>query len=100
MTKNPFLNAIAASAYIGLVVLLMNFASSIETSTSSTIVSLMILSLFVLSAAVMGYIFFYQPFRMYTEGKKKDAVKLFLQTLGIFGGITVILFVLYFLKVF
>ena len=100
MTKNPFLNAIAASVYIGLVVLLMNLAGNMDTSTSEFVIASMMLSLFVLSAAVMGYIFFYQPFRMYTEGKKKDAVKLFLQTLGIFGGITVILFVLYFLGVF
>ena len=100
MTKNPFLNAITASVYIGLVVLLMNFTGNIESSASDLVIASMILSLFVLSAAVMGYVFFYQPFRMYTEGKKKDAVKLFLQTLGIFGGITGILFVLYFFGVF
>ena len=100
MTKNPFLNAIIASIYIGLVVLLMDFAGNIESSASDLVIASMILSLFVLSAAVMGYVFLFQPFKMYTEGKKKEAVKLFLQTLGIFGGITGILFVLYFFGVF
>ena len=100
MTKNPFLNAIIASIYIGLVVLLMNSVSGIETNPNQYIAPLMIISLFTLSAAVMGYVFLFQPFKMYTEGKKKEAVKLFLQTLGIFGGITVILFVLYFLKIY
>lgn len=78
----------------------MNSVSGIETNPNQYIAPLMIISLFTLSAAVMGYVFLFQPFKMYTEGKKKEAVKLFLQTLGIFGGITGILFVLYFLKVF
>ena len=100
MTKNPFLNALAASGYIGLVVLIMNLASGIQVANDLWIAPIMMLSLLVLSVAVMGYIFFYEPFKMYLDGKKKEAVKLFLQTLGIFGGITIILFVLYFLGVF
>ena len=78
----------------------MNSVSGIETNPNQYIAPLMIISLFTLSAAVMGYVFLFQPFKMYTEGKKKEAVKLFLQTLGIFGGITGILFVLYFFGVF
>ncbi len=100
MTKNPFLNALCASVYIGLVVLLMNVSSNIDSSANEFVIASMMLSLFTLSAAVMGYVFFYQPFRMYMEGKKKEGLNLFLQTLAIFGGITIILFVLYFLKVF
>lgn len=100
MTKNPFLNALCASVYIGLVVLLMNFTGNIESNTNELIVASMMLSLFTLSAAVMGYIFLYNPFKLYLDGKKEEAVKLFLQTVGIFGGITMVIFGLYILKVF
>lgn len=100
MTKKPLLNALCASVYIGLVVLLMNLASGIGSSTNEFIAGSMMLSLFTLSVAVMGYIFFYEPFKMYTNGKKKEAVKFFLQTMGIFGGITILMFGLYFLGVF
>jgi hypothetical protein len=100
MTKNPFLNALGASVYIGLVVLLMNVSSNIDNSANELVVASMMLSLFTLSVAVMGYIFFYEPFKMYLDGKKEEAVKLFLQTVGIFGGITMIMFGLYFLGVF
>ena len=100
MTKNPFLNALGASIYIGLVVLLMNFSSNIESSANELVIGSMMISLFTLSAAVMGYIFLYEPFKLYTDGKKKEAVKLFLQTVGIFGCITLIMFGLYSLRVF
>ena len=100
MTKNPFLNALGASVYIGLVVLLMNLVSGIEADVNQYVVPIMVLSLFTLSAAVMGYIFLFEPFKMYLDGKKKEAVKLFLQTVGIFGGITMVIFGLYILKVF
>jgi hypothetical protein len=56
-----------------------------------------LISLFTLSAAVMGYLFCYQPAQLYFEGKKKDAVRLFLQTVAVFALITVILFGLLFI---
>jgi hypothetical protein len=43
------------------------------------------LSLLVLSVALMAYLFFYQPVLMLIEGQKQKAVKLFLQTVGIFA---------------
>jgi hypothetical protein len=100
MTKNPFLNALGASVYIGLVVLLMNVSSNIDNSANELVVASMMLSLFTLSVAVMGYIFFYEPFKMYLDGKKEEAVKLFLQTVGIFGGINYDYVWIVFLRVF
>lgn len=46
------------------------------------------ISLFTLSAAVMAYLFGYQPFQLYFDNKRKEAVNLFLQTVLIFGLIT------------
>ena len=94
MTKNPFYNALAASIYIAVVVLLMTFATETENTPDSFLAPLMMISLFTLSAAVMGYIFGYQPLQLFLDGKKEKAVKLFLQTVGIFGCITLTMFIL------
>lgn len=96
MTKNPFLNALAAALYITLVALVMNFASRHSSSNNSILIPIAIVSLFTLSAAIMGYIFGYQPLTMYLDGKKKPAVNLFLHTVAVFAGITVVVFALLF----
>lgn len=101
MTKNPFYNAIAASVYIILVVSLLTITSEFSNSIAggsgedSFLAPIMMISLLTLSVAVMGYIFGYQPIMLYLDGKKEQAVKLFLQTVGIFGGITFLIFILY-----
>jgi hypothetical protein len=58
---------------------------------------IIILSLFTLSTAVMAYIFGYQPLRLFLEKKEKEAVSLFLKTVGIFGVTTIILVITYLL---
>lgn len=97
MTKNPLYNALAASAYIVILVSLMNFASrfQIDENIASVIMPIIMLSLFTLSAAVMGYLFCYQPLRLFLEGEKENAVKLFLKTVGIFAAITLIIVLAY-----
>jgi len=62
MTKNPLYNALAASGYIILLVSAMNLESKIQIdeNVASFIMPIIMLSLFTLSAAVMGYIFCYQ----------------------------------------
>lgn len=97
MTKNPLYNALAASAYIVILVSLMNFASKfqIDENIASVIMPIIMLSLFTLSAAVMGYLFCYQPLRLFLEGEKENAVKLFLKTVGIFAAITLIIVLAY-----
>jgi len=98
MTKNPIYNAVAAFIYIALVVLLINLASQVNPSskTNSYFVGLMMVSLFTLSAAVMGYLFGYNPGKLYFDGKKEEAVKLFLKTVVAFACITLSWFMLYF----
>jgi len=90
MSKNPFLNSLAALAYIVIVVLTINLISATEVNTgiAQYVMPIMVLSLFTLSAAVMGYLFCFKPLTMFLEGKKDEAVKLFLKTVGIFALLT------------
>lgn len=91
MSNNPLINALSASAYIVLVVSVMNFASqTLRNKPDTFFAPAVFLSLVTLSAAVMAYVFFYYPVQLLIEGKKKQAVKLFVQTVGVFGLITVV----------
>lgn len=93
MSKNPFINALAASVYIVMVATIMNYGSKLFGEADTFVTPIAVLSLFVLSAALMGYFFLYQPFQLYFDGKKKEGVKLFLETVGVFAVITLIIFV-------
>lgn len=99
MTKNPILNALAAFGYILIVALIMNLATHMTNQKDSFIDPVAVVSLFTLSAAVMGYIFFFQPFQLYFDNKKKQALNLFFQTVGVFAIITVVVLVLLFTRV-
>ena len=83
--KNPFLNALAAGAYIGGIVLLMNATTLLAEPKGMLIVPVAMLSLFTLSAAVMGFLFLAQPFQLYFDGKKDEAVAFFGKTVATFA---------------
>lgn len=88
MTKNPFINALAAALYIIIIASVMFYGTSDQSGPDSVFAPIAFMSLFTLSAAMMGYLFFYQPLQLYLDGKKKKAVNLFLQTLAVFALIT------------
>lgn len=95
MINNPFINALAASVYIVFVAFVMNSMQSLPFPEEDTILAPMfMLSLFVLSAAIMGFLFLYQPIRLYFDGLKKEATTYFLRTLGFFAGFVVLFFIL------
>ncbi len=97
MSKNPIVNALSASAYIILVVSIMTFVTQPLRNKPDTIgAPITVLSLLTLSAAVMGFLFLYQPLLLFIEGKKKQAVNLFVQTVGVFAAITVVVLILLF----
>lgn len=100
MTKNPFFNSLLATLYIVIIAGVMFYGTEHASPGNSVIVPITIVSLFTLSAAVMGYLFFYQPIQLYFDGKKKEAVNLFLRTLVIFAGITIILLIILFSRIF
>jgi len=88
MSKNPFVNAFAATAYITLIASALSYAPNTDIPEKSVMIPIVMLSLLVLSAAMMGYFFFYQPVRLLIENKQKEATKLFLLTVLIFACIT------------
>lgn len=85
MTPNPFINALAALSYVTLVASIMFYGSHAIGPVDGLIVPVSFLSLFVLSAAMMGYFFLYQPLRFLFEGKPEEATKLFLSTVAVFA---------------
>ena len=91
MTKNPFLNALSASAYIVAVVAVMTFVTQpLRNKPDPFFAPVTFISVLTLSVAVMAYLFFYQPLMLFIDGKKKQAVDLFMKTTLIFGGITIL----------
>lgn len=100
MSKNPFLNALAAILYIIFVAFFMFYGTKMSGSQNSIIVPIAIISLFTLSAAIMGYIFMYTPVQLLLDGKKKEALDLFLKTVAVFGLITFLILLLLFSGLF
>jgi len=97
MTKKPFFNALIASAYIIVGVLIMTFVSQPMKDKPDTLFTpVVFLSLLTLSVAIMAFLFFYQPLILLIEGKKKDALNFLIKTIGIFGIFTAIFSILLF----
>lgn len=92
MTKNPVINALVGLLYIALVVSVLFYAPNFVHTEDNILIPIGMLSLFVFSAASMGYVFMYEPIQLFLEGKKKEAVNLFIRTLGVFA-ISALLFV-------
>lgn len=89
MIKNPFLRAVGASVYIATLVLLMQYGlQDIEHQGNDVLAPITFLSLFVLSAATMGYFFVFYPLHLLIEHKPSDAAKSFLVMVAVFTGIT------------
>lgn len=94
MKWNPYVNAVGASAYICLIVLLLQYISSVRGNTPDSIVDpIGAISLLVFSVALMGFLFFYRPVVLLLEHQREAAVEYFLKTLGTFGCITLLVFV-------
>lgn len=92
MTRNPFINGLFAIAYIVTLVSTAILIPRLFGGPQESIIYPMLgLSIFVLSAAVMAYLFFYQPVVLLLDGQREKAVKLFLQTMGVFAAATAVL---------
>ena len=96
--KKPFVYALAAAVYIVLIVSIINILTVFkpEGGEEALIPMMMMLSLFVLSAAVMGFIFLSEPFRLYMEDRKQEEVAFFVRIVGFFACFVVLFLVLLF----
>jgi len=97
MTKKPLINALGASVYIILVVTVMDFVTQpLKNKPDTFFAPITVLFVLTLSVTVMAYLFFYQPLQFFINGKKKEAVDLFVKTVGIFAVFTVVVLILLF----
>lgn len=89
MRQNPFTNALFAAGYISLLVtLIFNLSNFVTDNELGMMAPILFLSLFVLSVALMGYFFVYQPLCLLIERKQAEATKFFLMTVFSFVGVT------------
>jgi len=97
MSKNPIVNALSASVYIILVVSVMTFVTQpLRNKPDTFFAPITVLFVLTLSVAVMAFLFFYQPLLLFIDDKKKEAVNLFIKTVGIFAAITAVVLILLF----
>lgn len=97
--KKPFLCALGAAAYIVIIVFVSQFVTSLLKNQNETIIIPMtMLSLFVLSAAVMGFLFLSEPLQLLVENKKREAVMFFVKIVGFFACFVIIFTILLFLN--
>lgn len=94
MTKNPLTNALTALGYIIIVASAMFYGLDSGGPTEDSIIApIAMISLFTLSAAVMGYVFLSTPLQLYLDDKRKEAVNLFSRTVAVFAGLTVVILI-------
>jgi hypothetical protein len=91
--KKPILYAFVAVAYIVFIVSIINFTKYL-TLKESILMPMVMLGVFVLSAAFMGFLFLSQPLTLYLDGQKKEALSFFGKTLGFFACFVVLLGIL------
>lgn len=92
MSRNPFVNALAAVGYIALVASGFSLLRYVPEPVTPLLPALGFLSLFVLSAAITGYLILGTPLQLFLEGNKKEAITFFFKTLGAFVLLAVALF--------
>ena len=91
MKLTPLYSAVLAVAYICLVVLVIHSLNVVLPNAGEILAPIIMLSLLVLSVAVMATLFFYRPVLLLLEHKAPEALRHLLQTIGIFVGIVFVL---------
>lgn len=87
--KNPLVNGLLAEIYIIFIASIMNLLKAPNTP-DTPFDGVVFLSLFVLSAAIMGYLFIGEPLQLYLNGEKAKAVSFFGKTVSTFAVLTII----------
>ena len=93
ITKYALINSLGTAFYVILIVSLIYFLGNTLPGDNKTVFApIAMLMLFVFSAAFTGSLMFGRPILWYLNGKKSEALSLFIYTLGIFLIITIIVF--------
>ena len=95
MTTNPIQNALFAIAYIAVLVSGVFYGGDLlgDSLKETIFLPMGFLATFVLSAAVMGYLFLYTPLLLILDGKRQEGTQLFLKTVGAFAVATALLLI-------
>lgn len=92
--KRAFLNSIGTFLYVIFVVLLLFFLRNfVPQAEDSLIIPIAMILLLVCSASITGFLVFGKPIMLYLDGKKKEAVLLLGNTIGILVILTIIAFI-------
>lgn len=90
MLQKPLFHAGAAILYIVGVALIVQTLPALSAFEDTLLAPILMLSLLVLSVAVMAYLFGVVPLTLYLDGKKKEGITFFLHTLVYFAGFIVL----------
>lgn len=91
--RRAAVNSIGTLAYIVLVVLLISYMQRFSGEKDNIIIPVAMLLLFVCSAAITGLLVLGKPAMLYMDGKKSDAVRLLVHTIGMLVVMTALAFV-------
>lgn len=91
--KTAFANTLLTVLYITLVASILRNAERLfgQVPEPNVLIPILMLSLFVFSAAITGFLVFGRPMMWYLDGRKEDSLSLLAYTLVIFFVIIVIL---------
>lgn len=90
LNKTGFASALGVLAYIIIVSQVMRNGDKIFGKMDNFVSPIAFLLLFTLSAITVGGLVLGKPLMLYLDGKKKEAVSLFLSTAGWMAGFTVL----------
>lgn len=83
--KKSFTYAALAALYIATIVSGINLLAPFVGQNETIAIPMAALSLFVLSAAIMGFLFISEPILLCFENKREEAKRFFLGTVGYFA---------------
>lgn len=84
MKKTPCTHASFAALYIASLVSGVYVISTFAGDTETLLIPMAVLSLLVVSVALMGYFFISEPLMLAIEGKRQESVGFFFRTIGYF----------------
>ncbi len=97
LTKNPIVHSFGHSlvvlVYVFMVATIMNHGSQWFGVEDQALTPVLVLMLFVLSAAITGTLVIGRPILMYMDGQKKEALQFFGYTIGWMFVLTLVVFV-------